>query len=784
MFLKPAQPAIRLTVLAWLSVVGLVTDVKAQDSLEITIRAQIGNATQIVMPQARSFVVASDPHLLPPRHGPAAAQIESVAADVRILEQTASTTLEIRLRNPSHQQIEAVLLLPVPYDAVVSQFAFEGAASEPTAKVLTRDEARRLYDAIVAKVRDPALLEFAGYNLIRSSVFPIAPGGTQKVRLTYENLLSAQDNRVDFVLPRSESLERRVPWNITAEVRSNTPISTVYSPSHAVESTRHSSNHISVRLAEESRLQPGAFLLSYLLESSGVSASLFAYPDPKVGGGYFLLMAGLPASGDLIQTIKREVTIVIDRSGSMAGEKMDQVCAAALQIIEGLANGEAFNIVDYATTVSAFSAGPVIKSDMNRLEARRYIESINPGGGTNIHDALLEALRPQPTPGMLPIVLFLTDGLPTVGRTTEMAIREVVEKGNAHRRRIFTFGVGHDVNVPLLDRLADITRASATYVLPQEDIQVKVAKVFQRLYGPAFSDIQLTTAAAQASTRLVRELIPFPIPDLFEGDQLILLGQYQSSAPIAFKVTGNFRGVPRTFAFTFDVDKSAMTRNAFVPRLWASRRIAYLIDQVRQAGAELSAQPSTVGSSIFSDPKYRELSDEILRLSTEFGILTEYTSFLATEGANLAAWDSLRDACANNLDNRAIKTRSGMAAVNQGLNFNAQKVQSCSNAASNAYFDDKLNRVEIASVQQVCDRTFYKRGERWIDARLIGPSQQGQHDTLQPDQIIDFGSPEHLALLHTLITQNRQAVLSLNGDIVIRVEGRNILVRQPAPSVN
>src|SRR5690606_13440062 len=134
----------------------------------------------------------------------AAAHIEAVNANVRILEQTAATTLEIKLRNPSQTQIEAVLLLPVPDGAVVSQFALEGSASEPTARVLSRDEARRLYDAIVATVRDPALLEFAGYNLIRSSVFPISPGGTQTLRLSYENLLHAEGKRVDFVLPRSE----------------------------------------------------------------------------------------------------------------------------------------------------------------------------------------------------------------------------------------------------------------------------------------------------------------------------------------------------------------------------------------------------------------------------------------------------------------------------------------------------------------------------------------------------------------------------------------------------
>ncbi|MCH6552237.1 MAG: hypothetical protein IH804_09540, partial [Planctomycetes bacterium] len=166
---------------------------------------QLGRASHVIIPQARSFP-------LRPYPTPAGIRIESVEVRVSILEQTARTTMEIALRNTSSRPQEAVLLLPVPDGAVVSAFTYEGSASEPAAAVLRADEARRLYDAIVSKVRDPALLEFAGYNLIRSSVFPVPPQGSQRVRLTYEHLLEADGDRVDYVLPRSEALARRRPW--------------------------------------------------------------------------------------------------------------------------------------------------------------------------------------------------------------------------------------------------------------------------------------------------------------------------------------------------------------------------------------------------------------------------------------------------------------------------------------------------------------------------------------------------------------------------------------------
>jgi Ca-activated chloride channel family protein len=566
----------------------------------------------------------------------------------------------------------------------------------------------------------------------------------------------------------------------------------VYSPSHEIETDRHLPTHLTVKLASSAKLDPGPFLLSYLLEraANSITASLLAYPDPKIGvngrGGYFLLMAGLPASmADAPNPIKREVTLVIDRSGSMAGEKMDQAKAAALQVVEGLGDGEAFNVIDYSTQVSSFAVKPVIRNNESRLAARKYIESIRPTGGTNIHDALVEALRPEPTQGMLPIVLFLTDGMPTVGKTSELAIRELVEKGNPHHRRVFAFGVGQDVNVPLLDRIADVTRAMATYVLPQEDVEVKVAQVFKKLFGPVLSDLNIETIDSEGkpSTRLVRELIPSRLPDLFEGDQLILLGQYQEEqVPVRFRLTGNFLGEARKFEFEFDMH-SASTKNAFVPRLWASRRIAYLVDQIRQAGAESATQPLVVGANIMNDPRFRELTEEILRLSTEFGILTEYTSFLATEGTNLNDWNTLALRCGEVLNGRAVQARSGMQAVNQGIFFNDQKAKGCSNPNDNRYLDQNLARVEITGVQQVCDRAFFKRGNQWIDGQLINrtanpPAQQ----ELKVDAVIDYGSPEHLDLLHRLMAQHRQGVLSLDGDIMIQFEGRNILVRNDAQS--
>jgi Ca-activated chloride channel family protein len=756
--------AIRLSPLVLLALIGLFAPGRA---IAQQLESELAIASHIIVPQRQSFALHR-------RDRQSDIIFEGVSANVEIVEQTAATTLELTLRNTSQQRAEAIVLLPIPDDAAVSGFMFEGSSAEPTAKILRREEARQLYDQIVAQIRDPALLEFAGYNLIRSSVFPIEPGGSQRIRLTYESVLGGDGNRIDYILPRSESLDVAIPWNVSVDIRATNPISMIYSPSHDLVESRRDANHVHVSIADNCKSDPGSFRLSYLLERDGVTASLLAYPDPKVGGGYFLLLGGLPASSETTRdAIRREVTLVLDRSGSMAGEKLDQVKAAALQIIEGLDDGEAFNIIDYSNKAEMFSKNPVTKNGETARQAREYLASLKPNGGTNIHDALLEALRQDTVEGLLPIVLFLTDGLPTVGRTSELSIRELLETGNDYHRRVFTFGVGADVNVPLLDRLADTSRAKSTYVLPGEDVEVKVAQTFRQLYGPVFADIELATrdGAGVDSTTLVRELIPSALPDVFAGDSIVLLGQYREDEPVTFVVEGNLLGEEKRFTFTFDFD-SASTRNAFVPRLWASRRIAYLIDEIRQAGAGVAEDPFATNSPLMENPRYRELIDEIVRLSTEFGVLSEYTSFLATEGTNLGNWNDLLAACSAELDGRAVQTRSGVSAINQSMNVSYGKSQ-LKLQYDNRYWNADMQQVTPgANVQQMNDKAFIRQGAQWIDTTLVAQQQE-----ISADRVVEFGSREHFDIVYALAEQNRQGCVALDGDILIEFNGENVLIR-------
>jgi len=300
---------------------------------------------------------------------------------------------------------------------------------------------------------------------------------------------------------------------------------------------------------------------------------------------------------------------------------------------------------------------------------------------------------------------------------------------------------------------------------------VKVAQVYRRLSGPVLAEPKLAVVdgAGAVTTRRVKDLLPARLPDLFEGDRLVLLGRYTDGGPLRFRLAGDYRGKQRTFKFEFTLDK-ATTKNSFVPRLWASRKIAVLIDEIRQAGAA-GTGPSVIAAKAKADPKMKELVDEIVRLSTEFGILTEYTAFLAREGSNLADRDWVLRNADSNLRMRAQRDRRGIGGMNQAMNMDFQQRQIAGNRR-NEYLDRNMNRVQVSNVQQVNDRAFFRQGARWVDGNAIN-AKGGP----KVDRTIRVGSPEFMKLLETLVRQNRQGTLSMSGEILLRVGDRNVLVK-------
>jgi Ca-activated chloride channel family protein len=686
-------------------------------------------------------------------------EVERIEAEVSVARQVATTTMIISLRNPAGAQQEGQAILPVPAGAMLKSFAMDGGRHEITAELLPRDEARRIYDSIVRQLKDPALLEFAGLGAVKSSVFPVPPRATVRLKLVYEELLEAEGERVDYVLPRSESLDTRVPWTIRVRWHDKAGLAGLYSPSHEIEKRKLGGGVIEARVRDGST--PGSFRLSALRRAEdGMAASLLAHPDDKSRGGWFLLLMTPPDRRDA-PALKRELTLVIDRSGSMAGEKLDQVRAAALQVVEGLDDGEWFNLVVYNEAVESFAGEPVKVTRESVREARGFINGLRVSGGTNIHGALEQAVSQPARKGTLPIVLFLTDGLPTIGETSEKRIREGIAKMNRTKRRIFTFGVGTDVNTPLLSRLADDSRATASYVLPGEDVEVEVARVFRRLAGPALSAPKLTVLGKDGKPGRGRtsDVIPARLPDFFADDQVVVTGRWSGKGALKFRLEGDDGEQRRKFTFQF---KPAGQRNPFVPRLWATRKIAVLTEALRDLGAD-GARPDR------NDPRVKELVGEIVRLSTEHGVLSEYTAFLARDGAAFQPAVRREAAAADFLQARAMQSRSGAGAVNQDANLWRAKQAAHANP-SNKFLNAELQEEEVAGVQQLGDKAFYRRGDEWVDATIL---QQAPGDAEE----VEIGSREFGTLVDQLVRDGRQSCLALGPNARIQVGEKSYVIR-------
>ena len=410
----------------------------------------------------------------------------------------------------------------------------------------------------------------------------------------------------------------------------------------------------------------------------------------------------------------------------------------------------------------------MVKNRATLLAARKYLSGIRVSGGTNIHDALQKAITQKPVEGMLPIVLFLTDGMPTIGQTNEKKIRETIASSNRHKRRIFTFGVGTDVNTPLLSRLADDSRARATYVLPRENVELKVARVFRRLSGPVLSEPTLQTVDGQgnSSPADISDVLPVRLPDMFAGEQLVVLGRYHGKNKLHFRLGAQGGKGPREFRFALSM-KKARHGNAHVPRLWATRKIALLTEALRDLGAEQSTAVN------MSDPRVRELIDEIVRLSTEYGVLTEYTAFLARDGMVFAR-DMHRRAVSRasvEIEKKAVQKRAGQAAFNQDWNIGKSKGAKQVNRG-NYYLNDQLKTTPIDQVCQIADKAFYRKGNEWVDSSLAGKGKEVEQAT-----VVNVGSPEFQKIVNHLIKEDRQSCLALGSNIRVVIDQKNYLIQ-------
>jgi Ca-activated chloride channel family protein len=717
--------------------------------------------------RADGFIVVSQPVRVPIGSFPfTPLEVSYHHVDAKIDGQICTTTVDEEFYNPNAQTLEGTYLFPIPKAAQIDKFTMEIAGKETSAELLSADKARQIYEDIVRREKDPALLEYADRGLFRVHVYPIEGNSHKRVRITYSEVLKMDSGLISYTYPLNTEKFSSAPIpdvSVSVELKSDQPITSIYSPTHSVEIKRDDSTHATVGYEAKNVRPDTDFQLFFAPEKRDIALNLLPY---RVGDrdGYFMLLA-TPSLDAKVKRIPKDVTFVLDTSGSMADDdKLVQAKKALRFCLANLNPEDRFEVIHFATEPEALFGSLTAASADAVKKAEDFVKDLTPTGGTALDDALKQATALRPAKSERPyVVVFLTDGEPTVGETSDDVIVSHTDEAAAAGTRIFCFGLGNDVNAHLLDRIADNTHATSDYVSPDEDIEVKVSNFFAKIREPVLSNVTLTFPDGVHATKMY----PQALPDLFKGEQLVLCGRYSGDGSGNCVIEGEADGVKQTFSVPVTFPKEDLDQ-PFVPRLWASRRVAYLLDQIRLHG---------------ENP---ELKDEVSDIAREFGLVTPYTAYLIMQDEQRRNVASANQAMRDFANDKEAQARGGAAMSDLETTSGAQAVsiaraQNELKGSLQAQYSVDSSNVEYAHslgltttsttaaltsapvaseaptaatmaapaarlvqytqrARFVGDRAFYQNGNEWDDANLS--TQKNAHVTRLP-----FGSDAYFAFL-------------------------------------
>jgi len=669
---------------------------------------------------------------------------------VTIDNQVATTRVDQVFVNEGRHEVEGTYIFPLPEEAAIGEFTMWVDGQKLAGQVLQRDEARRIYEEIVRKRRDPALLEYVGRNAFQASIYPIPPGGERRIEIEYSQVLKLDNGLVEYVYPLNTEKFSAKPLeevSVSVAVKSDQALKAVYSPSHEVDIVRDG-DHRATAGYEEYDVKPDRdFVLYYTVSPEDVGLNVMSYRPDGRGEGFFLLLAAPKVEIDTQNVIAKDVILVLDVSGSMNGDKIEQAKEALNFVLDNLNDEDRFNVIAFSTGTRAYSRALAPAGE--RGEARDFVARLEAAGSTDINRALLEALE-MVDPERPAILIFLTDGLPTMGETDVNRIIDNAGDAAPDNARIFPFGVGYDVNTFLLDTIAQSHRGASGYVKPEEAIDEKVSAFYAKVSTPLLSDIAIDWGGIE-----VDDVYPYPLPDLFAGTQLAVVGRYRDGGEATVTLSGQVNDRSQKFAYegvTFEQEGG----KDFIARLWATRKIGALLQQVRLHGEE------------------KELVDEIVDLSIRYGIITPYTSFLVEE-TELA----LSEAGRQGLSDQVAAQATAAPAVGGEAVQRSEAEKALSNVQAPAAAPMATQMVELAGatdqhgnlvspVKYVGDKTFIYDEGTWTDT------------TFDPDKMaplpVSFGSDDYFALVASRPEWGRY--LAVGDHVIVVLDGTAYEVRE------
>jgi len=659
--------------------------------------------------------------------------VKSIQIDTKISGQVATTHVEQVFRNDTQFTLEGTYFFPIPETASVVEFAIWENGKRLTGEVRSREEARKIYDEIVRRQKDPGLLEYAGKDLFQASIFPIPANSDKKLEITYSQVLNAESGTVSYRYPlgTGRNVYFPMPYDAVAtgplqkfgtvsgriEIVGKQALRNIYSPSHQIDVKQAGETRATVSF--ETNNNDNDFQLFYGLTESDFGLSLMTYRESGKDG-YFLMMLSPKDETSEREMVNKDIVFVLDTSGSMADEgKMEKARAALLFGIKTLRDGDRFNVINFAGEEHLMEKELINADAAGRKRGEEFVKNLRPSGGTNINESLIASLKQFEKNERPKILVFMTDGLPTVGETNLEKIISNLKAAKIADIRIFPFGFGYDVNTALLDRIGSENAGVSDYVQPKEDLEVKVSNFFTRVSSPVLSDIDIDWGNVETDMTYPRR-----VTDLFRGSQITLIGRYKNDNDlnnIALMLRGKSGKETRSFAFS-DLDFPLRSEdNDFLPRLWASRRVGWLIEQIRSNG------------------ETKELRDEVTDLGTRYGIVTPYTSYLATDGS-FRQLDGMDRARNTTPAFGRLADQSGAGAVAQSVQQNTMQSNMSVFAAKGKAAEKQVLVQNSVASQFVGNKNFQNQSNVWIDTEFT-------NRTRLPEVSVKFGSTEYFDLV-------------------------------------
>jgi Ca-activated chloride channel homolog len=547
--------------------------------------------------------------LIPTQQGLEPLAIKYHRATVKIKDRVAVTHVDQVFINHTNRDLEATYIFPLPKGATVSDFYLYVNGKRTKGEVLEKNRARNIYEGIVRRMKDPGLIEYLGRDLFKCRVYPVPRNGEQRLEIEFTQVMPFEGGVMKYTYPmRTDRSSARTMQDFTmsVEIASKVPLKAIYSPSHKIYQRKKDDHHAVAGFEKSAALLDRDFELIMTVSEKDIGLNLLTYREPGEPG-FFMVMASPKSEWRDKEIIGKRISFVIDTSGSMAGAKMRHAKQALKYCLQRLNADDLFNVIRFSTDVEAFEKQPVSASKGNVQRALNFVDRMEAAGGTAIDEALAMALAGHVKKSEPNLVVFMTDGHPTVGETVPEQIIKHAKAANHVAAKLFVFGVGEEINTHLLDRVSGEAQGSSTYVKPGQEIEQEMSAFYDKVSHPVLTDLKLDFGKIHEY-----DVLPKRIPDMFKGSQLIVMGRYRNDGHTALTLTGEAGTDRKKFVFEGKFPKENKV-NDFIPRLWATRKIGFLLDNIRLGGER------------------KELVDEVIQLSKRYGIVTPYTSYLVTE---------------------------------------------------------------------------------------------------------------------------------------------------------